>query len=86
MVMRSISQALDIVRARRRWLFLLGIVLLFFLFSVAVAWQLAVLYRQLDVRQGQNTLWSLTQAQNHGALLERDGSIHLLALPVVSLQ
>ena len=76
MVVRSTLQAIDNVRARRRWLFLLGIVLLFFLFSVAVAWQLAVLYRQLDVREGKNTLWSLTQAQNHGALLERDDELY----------
>ncbi|QIL78516.1 HAMP domain-containing histidine kinase [Diaphorobacter sp. HDW4A] len=63
---------LDTRRARRRWVLLLGIALLFFAFSVAVAWQLVVLYGKLNIREAKNTLWSLSQAQNHGTQLERD--------------
>ncbi|MDR2335949.1 MAG: HAMP domain-containing histidine kinase [Burkholderiaceae bacterium] len=70
-----LSPAASGAQARRRWTVLSSIVLLFFSFSVAVAWQLVGLYGELDVRDGRNTLWLLTQAHNMGHLLAQDDEL-----------
>ena len=57
-------------RARRQRALLIGIITVFFVFSVAAAWQLVEINGQLRNRAGENTLWALTQAQNHGSKLE----------------
>lgn len=54
----------------RRHALPLGIITLFFVFSVAVAWQLVMLNGQLRNHEGENTLWALTQAQTHGSKLQ----------------
>lgn len=73
MLIEEESELPDAVSAgmRRRWTLLLGIIALFFAFSVAVAWQLAVIYGQISHREGKNVLWTLTQAQNQGEKLAR---------------
>lgn len=62
-------------RVRPRPIFLLSIVILFFGFSLAAITQLLVIHNELDQRDGENTLWALAQAQNHGSKLQRDDEL-----------
>lgn len=53
----------------------MGMVLLFFLFSMAVIWQLVVIHRQLDHRDGENTLFALAQTQSLGSQLQLEDEL-----------
>ncbi len=78
-------------RARRRlqtWATLL-VTLVFFIGSLVVIWQLLELHRKLSRRDGENMVWALAQAQNHGTSLLRDMELYrqgLLGKDALSMQ
>lgn len=59
-------------QARQRSRLTFAITLVFFVCGVVAVVQLLAIHRELNQRAGENIVWALAQAQNHGAQLQRD--------------